>query len=234
MHATKMLSANFILALNPQIVKSYSQENYERFFELIYRGSKMAFFILLALSFPIVNHLSELLELWLGRCRVPQHTEEFTLLLIVIAFVNALSDPLVTAVSSNGNIKWFQIVSGISLFMILPISGIIFCFVHRPIAIFIVYLLMSMAVYLYRLWYCNRLLGLSFYQYIQYVWRYVFLVLISSIFLHVLYVKVVYVSGILMFVSMLLEFLLIIGLIIIAGLTKSERVILYEYVRKFI
>lgn len=30
-NATKMLSANFNLALNPQIVKSYSQEDYERF-----------------------------------------------------------------------------------------------------------------------------------------------------------------------------------------------------------
>lgn len=39
-NATKMLSINFNLALNPQIVKSYSRNDYDRFWGLIYRGSK--------------------------------------------------------------------------------------------------------------------------------------------------------------------------------------------------
>ena len=232
-NATKMLSANFNLALNPQIVKSYSQEDYERFFSLIYRGSKFSFFILLALSFPILNHLPNLLELWLGKGQVPQYTVEFTQILILIALVNALSDPLVTAVSSNGRIKWFQIVSGFSLLMILPISGIVFYYVHRPVMIFIVYLLMSVFVYLFRLWYCKWLLGMNLQQYILKVWLRSGLLLICTLASYVLYIRMMHISGIMMFISMFLEVIFIIGLIIVIGLTTSEKTMIFNYVRKF-
>lgn len=232
-NATKMLSANFNLALNPQIVKSYSQEDYERFFSLIYRGSKLSFFILLTLSFPILNHLPNLLELWLGKGQVPQYTVEFTQILILIALVNALSDPLVTAVSSNGRIKWFQIVSGFSLLMILPISGIVFYYVHRPVMIFIIYLLMSVFVYLFRLWYCKWLLGMNLQQYILKVWLRSGLLLICTLVSYVLYIRMMHISGIMMFISMFLEVIFIIGLIIVIGLTTSEKIMIFNYVRKF-
>jgi len=232
-NATKMLSANFNSALNPQIIKSYSQKEYERFFSLIYKGSKLSFFILLVLSFPIINHLSQLLELWLGVGQVPPHTVEFTQLLILIALVNSLSEPLITAVSSNGNIKWFQLVSGFLLLMILPVSAVIFCFVHRPMMIFVVYLCMSIVVYLYRLWYCKWLLDMSLKQYILKVWLRGGLLLCCLLILHFLYLKMVCISGLMIFVSMLIELAIMTSLVVMFGLTNSEKIIIVNYVRKF-
>lgn len=233
-NATKMLSINFNLALNPQIVKSYSKNDYDRFWGLIYRGSKFSFFILLVLAFPIVNHLPDLLTLWLGERMVPDYTVEFAEMLILIALVNALSDPLITAVSSNGNIKWFQIVSGLSLLMILPISGCLYRFLHQPILIFVVYLFMSLVVYLYRLWYCRKLLDLNLKEYVKEVWKRALSILVLAIVFHYAYVCYVQISGLMMFMSMLIEFLIILFFVLLIGLNREEIIMIYSYVKKFI
>ena len=233
-NATKMLSINFNLALNPQIVKSYSKNDYDRFWGLIYRGSKFSFFILLVLAFPIVNHLPDLLTLWLGERMVPDYTVEFAEMLILIALVNALSDPLITAVSSNGNIKWFQIVSGLSLLMILPISGCLYRFLHQPILIFVVYLFMSLVVYLYRLWYCRKLLDLNIKEYVKEVWKRTLSMLVLAIVFHYAYVCYVQMSGLMMFMSMLIEFLIILFFVLLIGLNREEIIMIYSYVKKYI
>lgn len=152
-HAVNMFSQNFQMAVKPQIIKSYSMNEKERFWNLIFSASRLSFFLLLLLAFPIFIHVDYILHLWLTE--TPAYTAGFIRIIICISLVNVLSDPLQSGVLANGVIKYFQLVSGLLLVAILPISALGFQFIHSPMLVFVVYLAISVLVYGYKLYYCK-------------------------------------------------------------------------------
>jgi len=112
--------SNFQVALNPQIIKAYSSGNLEYMHQLIYKGAKYSFFLLLLLTMPIIIETEYVLKLWLNE--VPNFTSIFVKLLLVISLINSISGTMGTAILAQGNIKrYHMIVGGIQL-LILPIS----------------------------------------------------------------------------------------------------------------
>ena len=63
--AISSFSVNFMMALNPQITKSYASGNKEYMFNLIYRGGRLSFYLLLLLSLPVILNAHYILILWL-------------------------------------------------------------------------------------------------------------------------------------------------------------------------
>jgi len=61
-----MFSNNFSLALNAPITKAWAAEKYDEMYGLIYFGSKIAFYLVWALTLPIIATLPGILTLWLG------------------------------------------------------------------------------------------------------------------------------------------------------------------------
>lgn len=59
-------STNFLMAVNPQITKLYAQRNITAMHNLIFRSSKLTFFLLLTLSLPVMIETNTILELWLS------------------------------------------------------------------------------------------------------------------------------------------------------------------------
>lgn len=57
---------NFTTAINPQITKSYAIGNYPYLFNLIFKGSKISFFLMLLFTVPLVVEAEFVLSLWLG------------------------------------------------------------------------------------------------------------------------------------------------------------------------
>ncbi len=64
--------ANFQIAFNPQIVKSYAEENLNKMQELLFMSSRMSFYLIFTIGLPIIINLDYILKLWLGN--VPQYT----------------------------------------------------------------------------------------------------------------------------------------------------------------
>lgn len=157
-HAVTIFSQNFQMAVKPQIIKSYSMKERERFLDLIFSASRLSFLLLLLLAFPILTHIDTILSLWLKE--IPDYTADFVRIIICISLVNVLSEPLQAGVSASGVIKYFQLVSGLLLIAILPISALGFQFIHSPMLVFIIYLTMTVIVYGYKLYYCKRYIAL--------------------------------------------------------------------------
>src|SRR5690606_24692323 len=63
--AVNMFVSNFQLALNPQIIKSYSQGNIEQSHYLISQGAKFSFFLMLIIVTPILLNTDYILNFWL-------------------------------------------------------------------------------------------------------------------------------------------------------------------------
>ena len=98
---------NFLVALNPQVVKTYAAGEYEQMHILIIRGCKMAFCLMAFFVIPLTLEAPTVLKVWLGI--VPDYAVIFMRLVLLISLVNSFSSLLATAKGATGNIKSYQI-----------------------------------------------------------------------------------------------------------------------------
>ena len=105
--AVNQFVSSFLLAVQPQIVKKYAENNKERMFELVYLSSKYSYFLLMIVAIPCIIELPCILDIWLGE--YPAYTLEFSRILILMALVEALCTPLVTSIQATGVIKGYNI-----------------------------------------------------------------------------------------------------------------------------
>lgn len=171
---------NFMVALNPQITKSFAAKNYEYMMTLIYKSARFSFYILLLLSLPVIINADYILVLWLKT--VPDHTGYFLVLVLIFAMSEAVSNPLVTAMLATGKIRNYQLVVGGLQMLNLPISYMLLKYGFIPEVVFIVAICLSQCCLFARLYMLRRMIGLSAREYIKKVYLNVWMVaLVSSI-----------------------------------------------------
>ena len=145
---------SFQTAFNPQIVKLYAINEYEKLLNLIYRSSKFSYFLLFILSFPVILFCEDILSIWL--VEVPDYTVSFTQFVLLISFTEALSAPLWTAIGATGNVKWYQIIVSIIILFDIPFVYVAFKLGFNPTFAFIINLIISIIAYIYRLIYIKK------------------------------------------------------------------------------
>lgn len=111
---------NFMVALNPQITKSYAEGDYRYTFSLIFRGARFSFYLLLFLALPVLLNTQYILSIWLNV--VPEHTVLFVQLVLVLSMCDTISNPLITVMLATGRIKNYQIIVGGLQMMNFPLS----------------------------------------------------------------------------------------------------------------
>lgn len=122
--AVNMLVNNFTMALNPQITKSYASGDLSYMHDLVCKGAKYSFFIMLIPSLPILLETPQILELWLKQ--VPNYTVVFTRLTILISLNAVLSQTLITSMLATGDIKKYQIIVGGLNLSVFPLAYVAF------------------------------------------------------------------------------------------------------------
>ena len=169
---------NFMMALNPQITKSYASGDREYMMTLIYQGARLSFYILMILSLPVIINVDYILGLWLKT--VPEHTSTFIQLVLVFTMSEAISNPLVTAMLATGNIRNYQIVVGGFQLLNLPISYVLLRNGCMPEAVLIVAICISQCCLATRLYMLRGMIGLSVREYMGKVYFNVLFVTILS------------------------------------------------------
>lgn len=134
---------NFQMALNPQLTKSYAQNNLKYMHQLLKVSSKFSFFLLYIISLPLMLEAPLVLKWWLGI--VPEHTVSFLRLILCASMLVALSRPLVTSVHATGRIKRFQLIEGSMVLCIVPIAYILLKFCNiSPEYVFCVHIIVEL------------------------------------------------------------------------------------------
>ncbi len=134
---------NFQTALNPQLTKSYAQNDLHRMHKLLTQSSKFSFFLLFLIALPVMFEAPLVLGWWLGI--VPEHTVNFLRLILCSSMLATLSNPLIVSVHATGSIKKFQIVEGTMLLSIVPIAYLLLkLFSIRPEYVFFVHIIIEM------------------------------------------------------------------------------------------
>lgn len=169
-------SGNFMTAVNPQITKDYASGELNRMHNLMFKSTKLSFFLFLMLCMPFFFETRMTLLIWLGEC--PQYTIVFTRLTFVLVLSQMLSNTLITAQLATGNIRNYQIVVGGTQMMNFPLSWIVLKLGAPAFSVLIVAILVSQVCLFLRLWFLRTMISLP-----------------SARFLKEVYLKVILVSG---------------------------------------
>ncbi len=176
--AIHQFSSNFMMAMNPQITKSYASGDHKYMMTLMFQGARLSFYMLLTLSLPVIISAPYVLELWLRT--VPEYTVTFVRLVLILGMCEAISTPLITAMLATGNIKSYQIVVGGLQMMNLPISYIMLKLGFFPPIVLIVAIFVSMCCLASRLYMLRGMIGLPIRTYLSKVYFNVLTVAIIS------------------------------------------------------
>lgn len=123
-NAINTFVSNFMMALNPQIIKSYASKNYDYLNKMIISGTKAAFFLFGVICLPVFINTEYILKLWLAN--VPDYSALFVRLGIIFMLCQNFSQCLYTAMLATGNIKKYQIVVGGLSLLAFPAAWIFF------------------------------------------------------------------------------------------------------------
>lgn len=219
--AIKGFVTNFQTAVTPQIIKSFSQGDYQRLHFLVYSSSKFSFFLLYCMVLPISLEVKFILSVWLKD--VPDYAAIFTVLVLFIMLIEPLSNPIDKANQATGKIKTYQIVEGGTLMLILPISYVVLNNGAKPYSVFIVQFVIMSIVQVLRLFLVCHKLEMSKREYAKMVLMPILLVSMTAavfpLFLFFCLPRTI-LSSIIVVIASVISVLSCAYLI---GLTESER-----------
>lgn len=144
-NAVSGFSANFLTAVQPQMVKDYAQQNFESMVRLVINSSKYSFLMSYILYFPLILENKFAMNLWLKE--VPDFTVIFCQLTLIYSLIGAFVSPINMAIHATGKIKLLSLVTGSFFLITLPISYVLLRMGNSPVYPLIVNILIYILAY---------------------------------------------------------------------------------------
>lgn len=157
--------ANFQTAVNPQLIKNYASDQLGEMKTLLFRSTRFSYYLLLALSLPIILKMDFILHLWLKE--VPDYTTGFCQLVLVSSLVSTLSNLLAQVARAYGKIRNYQIIVSIFLFLNFPLSYIVLKFGGSPLSTMFVNIGINAMLLFVRLRLTNRMIQMTYGSFIR-------------------------------------------------------------------
>lgn len=174
---------NVYMATRPQITKLYANNEINEMWNLVFHSSKLAFYLLTILSIPLLLELDEILNIWLHN--VPPYTSTIGRLMIISILIETLANQIIGAYQAANKIKHYQIYSSTIILLNIPLS---YLFLHffptRPVAPYIISILLSILYVCSIVWNARKELKMD-------VWRYIKQVLLNVIIVYFLALLIV-------------------------------------------
>ena len=117
--AVNSFSANFLMAVRPQLFKSYAEGRHDYMYKLVFSSTKFSIYLLLVFILPLLFNTEYVLKLWLGE--VTPQMVTFTQLVLVGIPLTTCFPVLANVSQATGRIKWYQIGAS-SMLLMIPIS----------------------------------------------------------------------------------------------------------------
>lgn len=164
-NAIQSFSDNFMTALNPQIIKNFARNEKNKSLNLTISGARLSFFLMLILSFPIINQTAFILKLWLQN--YPPYAIIFTKLILIGMLIEILSKPIITLINATGKISTYQI--GISILLILnfPFAYLALKIGYAPQSIYFISIAISILSLAFRIYILHRIYKFPILKFLQ-------------------------------------------------------------------
>lgn len=169
---------SFTTALNPQITKSYAEGDRSYCYQLVCKGAKYSWILMLLFAVPFVFESDILMRLWLGD--YPKYTDIFVPLAVAANMVDMLGNSMAILEMATGNIKRYYLIIGGVSFLVFPISWICFALGAAPESSYIVYIIVYAALVAIKMLILKRQIGFPASMFRKEVVRKIFYVTVFS------------------------------------------------------
>ena len=162
---------NFIVSVRPQIIKLYAEEKVEAMLKLTCSSAKYGFALILLFSMPVFFEINYVLYLWLGDVGdVPEHTDNFCRIMLLMNFIETLRRPFVNAIHATGRIKLGNLICGPILIAALPLSYISLKIGFPPESVFCITLAINIIVQFIETFIVKKYAGLKWSYYLKFTY----------------------------------------------------------------
>lgn len=226
----RAFSKNFLLAIYPQITKSYAEGDFRRTRALVYKGTKYSFLLLYIFGLPFILFADTFMEIWLTD--VPPFATTFVQLIIILSLVEMLLTPTEYLNQATGDIKRYKIVTSLAQITILPVGYILLKLGFNPYTTIYTVIAAELLTLPYRVQLNKRLAGISWNDYCKHVLIKLFPVLVITIPAGIV-MRRLFPDGLI--ISVLMSVLIIIIILVSSytfALDSSERQIVVVIMKK--
>lgn len=230
-NAIDSFTQNFIVAVNPQIVKSYAANNLEYMRTLIFQSSKFSFILLCFLAIPFILEADYVIHLWLEN--PPEYSVLFCRLMIVNILVDALSGTIGYGALATGNVKKYQLIIGTLFLLAIPASYLFLKLGYKPEVTIIISIFLSFLALFVRLNLLRNLIKFPILLYIKKVVLIVIPIFILSSLFPILIVENMESAFIRLILTILTSSFSILLFSYIIGTNKEEKGIILDKIRSF-
>lgn len=163
-NAITSFASNFILAVQPQIIKNYAAGNYSRCLQLVYHSARLSFYLLLILSVPILIETEFLLKLWLAN--IPTWTVPFVQLALIQAIFGSIATPLLYLNQATGDVKFYQISAGGIILLNFPICWLLLKLGYNPVSVYYCEIILTILGIIARLLVINFQMKINIWEFV--------------------------------------------------------------------
>lgn len=148
--AVQTFSVNFMIAVRPQIIKSYSDEEYQYSFMLACSAAKISYFLLLIITLPVILNIEWVLTLWLKK--VPEYSIVFTRLTLIDSLLGAMISPVAALSQASGKIKNYQLIISISFVLVFLLTYLFYKWGYASYVAFVISIVLTVLGTVGRVW----------------------------------------------------------------------------------
>lgn len=228
----KQFAYNVQTAINPQIIKSYAQNDLVRMHTLIYSSTRYCYFLLFLIGFPIALEAPFILKLWLGD--YPAHTVSFLRISMACVLLDTFINPLWTANNATGKIKYYTITLSSLSFLFMPITYFVIYLTHIPESVFYSYLVLTILGIIIRWFILKRAVQLSIIDYLKNVMSKVLVVTFVSVSLSLIAYNIISNSVVGNISIMAISFAVILFCCFYLGIDRHEKDFVVKKIQKYI
>ena len=222
---------NYVLAFNPQIVKSYAAGEKDDMMKLVFQSSKISYYLLFIIILPLFLEIRQVLDFWL--VDVPEHAVAFTAILLLAVLIEGNHSPLYYAVQATGKIKWYNILVGSSQLLILVVSyAVLKISTTQPETVFWIVVAFTVVGQILRLIIARRYVGMSIREYLRKVMLPIAIVTVLSPILPYMVVRLLPETLGRLCLTVIVSVVVVGLLVFFIGLDREERQAIKQFVRR--
>jgi O-antigen/teichoic acid export membrane protein len=182
--AVNNFASNFMIAVRPQIVKSYSCGDEAYMYKLVFISSKVSFYLLFVLALPVLLQTEYIMSLWLEE--VPEYSGIFVQLAIVEVLITSSYAPVASVSQASGKIKYYQLIISVGFLLIFALTLLFYKLGFPSYVTYIVAILIAFLGLIARLFELKKTVNFPMKQYLTEVTLRLFPVVAFSTILPVL------------------------------------------------
>jgi len=122
--ALTSLTSSFLLAVRPQMIKSYAEGSFLYLNKLFNLSNKLIYFSLLIVCLPLIFEMNIILFFWLNY--VDPQTALFSKLILVYALIMSLNNPISIIIQATGHVKEYHIAVEAITLLCAPVTFFLF------------------------------------------------------------------------------------------------------------